>query len=282
MILCHLITHRSRETANLAANGLNQTTTKASPLTQQALPHMSQRFINAAWLIENLTDAQRLVLICLADGANDQGVCWYSVPTIAKKVRRSDRTVQRTIRHLEDLGHVVRATRYRLNQSHTSNVYDVTPLVSPGCHHPPGDTQMSPPPRHSDVTTPPTHGCHPPDDTQMSPPDPHITKGSDPHIINNPPSPPPGGITWRYFLQLIRARYKPHRLLKDNDLMKLVKTCTGRSVDNFLTAHMNRGGAYLEDIELALERGELVLRSNGEMTKDQMMRSVELLLKGEN
>lgn len=56
----------------------------------------------------NLPDSQKLVLLALADCANDEGHCWPSIATLAKKCTRSERTVQGVIRQLEDAGHLTR------------------------------------------------------------------------------------------------------------------------------------------------------------------------------
>ncbi len=51
---------------------------------------------------------QKLVLLALADCANDEGLAWPSVATIAKKSGCNERTVQRNLRALEDAGLIVR------------------------------------------------------------------------------------------------------------------------------------------------------------------------------
>lgn len=65
---------------------------------------MSIKLISAVW--ENApVDGQRLlVLLALADYANDDGYCWPSVPNLAAKARASDRWVQLTLRDLESNG----------------------------------------------------------------------------------------------------------------------------------------------------------------------------------
>ncbi|WP_244120806.1 helix-turn-helix domain-containing protein [Burkholderia gladioli] len=68
--------------------------------------------------------AQKAVLISLADNANDQGVCWPSIPTIAKRVCASERAVQNAIKWLEEAKIV---TANRTNGRHTS--YTLTPAA---------------------------------------------------------------------------------------------------------------------------------------------------------
>ncbi|MGB5255148.1 MAG: helix-turn-helix domain-containing protein, partial [Sedimenticolaceae bacterium] len=47
--------------------------------------------MNWAWR-QALTPTLKLVLMALADAADDQGVCWPSVSTLAKKCSVSTRT----------------------------------------------------------------------------------------------------------------------------------------------------------------------------------------------
>lgn len=47
---------------------------------------------------------EKMVLLCLADFANDRGECWPAVETIAGKCSCSDRTVQKAIKQLAKWG----------------------------------------------------------------------------------------------------------------------------------------------------------------------------------
>lgn len=53
------------------------------------------------WERANVDKGTLLVLLALADWANDEGVCWPSVPTIAKKSRLGVRQVRRILADLE-------------------------------------------------------------------------------------------------------------------------------------------------------------------------------------
>lgn len=55
-----------------------------------------------------LPDSEKLVLLALADCANDEGVCWPSMATLAKKCSKSDRTVQACIKALCAKHHLTR------------------------------------------------------------------------------------------------------------------------------------------------------------------------------
>ncbi|MCC6208792.1 MAG: helix-turn-helix domain-containing protein [Gammaproteobacteria bacterium] len=83
---------------------------------------MSIAAMNWAWRQE-LAPTPKLVLLSLADAADDHGVCWPSVPTVARKCRISPRTVRRIILMLVALGLLFIETRLRPNESRTSNRY---------------------------------------------------------------------------------------------------------------------------------------------------------------
>jgi len=58
---------------------------------------MSLRVMNRVWDHSGQSGSALLLLLALADQANDQGVCWPSVDTLARKTRLSERTVQELI-----------------------------------------------------------------------------------------------------------------------------------------------------------------------------------------
>ena len=65
---------------------------------------MSIRLMNCVWTLTDLNPFQKLVLVALADRANDDGVCWPSIDTLAKRTGMTGRGVQKVIRSIEDLG----------------------------------------------------------------------------------------------------------------------------------------------------------------------------------
>ncbi len=71
---------------------------------------MSIRLMTAVWNT-TLADSEKLVLLALADCANDEGGCWPSMATIAKKCSKSDRTVQASIKTLVIKGHLTRTEK---------------------------------------------------------------------------------------------------------------------------------------------------------------------------
>ena len=66
--------------------------------------------MNIAWESE-MSGNDKLVLLALADWANDDGYCWPSIPKLCFKTRASERTVQSIIKRLVDAGHVTRQER---------------------------------------------------------------------------------------------------------------------------------------------------------------------------
>ena len=87
---------------------------------------MSIAAMNAAWQIEELKPAYKFVLMALADAAGDDGYCWPSIPTLARKTGMSERSVQRILRILEKSGLLKVEARFRGDGSATSNGYYLT------------------------------------------------------------------------------------------------------------------------------------------------------------
>jgi hypothetical protein len=69
---------------------------------------MSIKIMTAVWDREDLSSTQKLVLLALADWANDEGLCWPSINRLAIKASLTSRAVQKTIRSLEDAGFIRR------------------------------------------------------------------------------------------------------------------------------------------------------------------------------
>lgn len=69
---------------------------------------MSIKLMTAVWEREDLSSTHKLVLLALADWANDEGLCWPSINRLAIKTSMTGRGVQKTIRSLEQMGFVRR------------------------------------------------------------------------------------------------------------------------------------------------------------------------------
>lgn len=107
---------------------------------------MSIKLMAAVWERIDLTSTQKLVLLALADWANDEGLCWPSIDRLAAKTSMAGRSVQRIIRDLESTGFIKRDEV--LGKGNRYWIY--IPLTD--CH-----------PRHS--VTPPLTESHPTPDT---------------------------------------------------------------------------------------------------------------------
>ncbi|MCS2161685.1 helix-turn-helix domain-containing protein [Scandinavium sp. H11S7] len=108
---------------------------------------------------------RKLVLIKLADNANDKGECWPSYQHIADQCECSKTAVRNHIDALEEMGLIKRENRLGVNngKGNTSNVYylnlDVTPMPLKST----GVCQDIAPPVPPDCTPP-----MPPDGTRIS------------------------------------------------------------------------------------------------------------------
>ena len=129
--------------------------------------------MNWAWR-QVLTPTLKLVLMALADAADDQGICWPSVSTLAKKCTVSKRTVQRSLRVLIGSGLLIAEPRRRRDGSSTSNRYRL--LIA-------GGDNLSPPRAAGD--TPPGQGCR-------GDPDMPVISGTTNRIVIDPPQPAAG------------------------------------------------------------------------------------------
>ena len=129
--------------------------------------------MNWAWH-QALKPVPKLVLMALADAADDQGICWPSVATLASKVGVSTRTVRRVMQELISGKLLAAEQRYRSDGSCSSNRYRLSLA---------GGDKLSPAPDASDTT--PGQACQGAPDTGVIPgttigtqresPQPHIS-----------------------------------------------------------------------------------------------------------
>jgi hypothetical protein len=113
--------------------------------------------MNWAWQ-QALKPVPKLVLMALADAADDQGICWPSVATLASKVGVSTRTVRRVMQELISGKLLAAEQRYRSDGSCSSNRYRLSLA---------GGDKLSPAPDASDTT--PGQACQGPPDTGVIP-----------------------------------------------------------------------------------------------------------------
>lgn len=91
---------------------------------------MSIRLMSAVWELKCESHTQKLVLLALADNASDQGKCWPSIPTIARKCQLTERCVYLQIDRLVEREQVERKS----GGGHSSNHYllKITPEYGSG------------------------------------------------------------------------------------------------------------------------------------------------------
>ena len=81
-------------------------------------------FTASEWALRQaLGPVPKFVLVVLADAADDEGICWPRISTIAERVGVSTRTVQRAIQYLVQRKLVTVEPRLRPDGSSSSNRY---------------------------------------------------------------------------------------------------------------------------------------------------------------
>ena len=98
---------------------------------------MSVRILARVWAQSRRRDGELLVMLALADFANDAGECWPSIPVLAEKARLTDRQVRRVLNSLEETGEIrrIRSTggrnkrsRYFINLSENPDINSLKKL----------------------------------------------------------------------------------------------------------------------------------------------------------
>lgn len=112
---------------------------------------MTIRAMNWAWEID-LPPAMKLVLLKLADRANDDGECWPGMESVANACGVSERTLMRHIEKMESMGLLQKSKRKDDSGRQATNLYTLNLAYEPGDNLSPGDEDEAP----SRVTN-----CHP-------------------------------------------------------------------------------------------------------------------------
>lgn len=149
---------------------------------------MSIRLMTAVWEREDLASTHKLVLLALADWANDEGLCWPSISRLAIKTSMAGRSVQRIIRQLEDMKFIRREEEIGKGNRYWISI----PLTE--CH-----------PCIS--VTPPLTECHPTPDT-VSPNTSEIHQLTTKDIKRELPGWMPKD-AWDGWLEMRKAKRKP-------------------------------------------------------------------------
>lgn len=86
---------------------------------------MSIKLMSQVWDLEMESATQKLILLKLADNANDSGECFPSMKTIAKHCGCSRTTVARHIKSFKEQGLLSTSHRYRDDGGYSSNNYQL-------------------------------------------------------------------------------------------------------------------------------------------------------------
>ena len=70
---------------------------------------MSVKIMARVWAHSQQKGGELLVMLALADFANDTGECWPSIPVLAQKARLSDRQTMRVLNTLQSSGELRRS-----------------------------------------------------------------------------------------------------------------------------------------------------------------------------
>lgn len=87
---------------------------------------MSVKWMARVWPLE-IPATPKLVLLSLADQANEGGTCWPSQPQIAKRCSITDRAVRVQIQFLEETGMLARKVKPGIGTTFILNVPDAEP-----------------------------------------------------------------------------------------------------------------------------------------------------------
>ncbi len=74
---------------------------------------MSVKVMSYVWDIPSFKGSDKLVMLCLADHADDSGLCWPSIDTIARKSGVSPTTVKSTLKKLEKGGWLFKKNQFK-------------------------------------------------------------------------------------------------------------------------------------------------------------------------
>jgi DNA-binding transcriptional ArsR family regulator len=78
--------------------------------------------MSAVWEDAPVSEGTLLVLLALADFANEKGICWPSVGSLAKMARLERRQVQYVLRKLEEKGLIAKE---KMTGRYEPNIYKV-------------------------------------------------------------------------------------------------------------------------------------------------------------
>jgi DNA-binding transcriptional MocR family regulator len=89
---------------------------------------MAIKYMNLVWEGAQLGGTDLLMLLAIADNANDAGICWPGIKYLAHKTRVSERQAQRLINKLENEGYI--EISERKGGKSKSSLYRITERVT--------------------------------------------------------------------------------------------------------------------------------------------------------
>ncbi len=85
---------------------------------------MSIKYMSTILDVDAFTCTQKIILLCIADYANDEGIAWPGKSAIAKKCRVSPTTVKNQLKKLQEMGVIsIRRRKAEESKIHDTNVY---------------------------------------------------------------------------------------------------------------------------------------------------------------
>lgn len=96
---------------------------------------MSIKLLDRSWRYSTAKGGDLLVLLAIADFANDDGVAYPSIATLATKARLTPRNTQRAIRHLVTSGDLVLEEGKGLHGTHLYRIALVEGIAPTGCQN---------------------------------------------------------------------------------------------------------------------------------------------------
>ncbi len=85
--------------------------------------------------LQEISGHEKLVMLALADNSNDQGICWPSLETIARKASVAERSARRLIRQLTDRGFL--EVEINTSGKRKGNIYHLKVGAQPRTESPP-------------------------------------------------------------------------------------------------------------------------------------------------
>lgn len=136
---------------------------------------MSVKIMSQVWEDEGIGPTDRLILLSLADHANDEGVCYPSVARLVRRTGLSERAVQTAIRRLEEAG------RLKIERGSGPKGCNVFTVCTPAADAPP--QQMHP---AADAPTPRSSCGEPPQELHPNRQEPSGNRQKTDHPSDDP------------------------------------------------------------------------------------------------